>query len=320
LGSIGAKARGGARTCKGLRMQRKWLAAGVALLMSAAVTVAAQDAARGKAQAGASYLGFDRNDYPGDAALPLLRRSFVYTSYWLNHPPGEAANRWAGKRAILRRNGFGFLVLFTGRSDAEIEAEIKAGGNAAQMGARDGKAAAEAAAREGFEKNVLIFLDQEEGGRLLPEQVAYLFAWVDAVRASGARAGVYCSGIDVKEGSGTISTARDIAEKEATRRQGSTKNDNAARLALWIANDECPPAPGCSFTAPSLAQGAPEGLRRFVTVWQYAQSPRRAQFSASCPANQAPDGNCYAPGSAEGLKIFVDLDVADSPDPSESSR
>ena len=46
-------------------------------------------------------------------------------------------------------------------------------------------------------------------------------------------------------------------------------------------------------------------------VWQYAQSPRRAQFSASCPKNAAcTDGNCYASGLPQSPASFIDLDVA----------
>jgi hypothetical protein len=41
------------------------------------------------------------------------------------------------------------------------------------------------------------------------------------------------------------------------------------------------------------------------------------EFSAACPKNAAPDGNCYAPGLAHGANSFVDLDSANSPDPSE---
>src|SRR5262245_6007286 len=36
-----------------------------------------------------SYLGFDRNIYPGDDALPILRKTFAFSSYWLSPPPGE---------------------------------------------------------------------------------------------------------------------------------------------------------------------------------------------------------------------------------------
>jgi hypothetical protein len=268
----------------------------------------------------ASYVGFDRNGYPGDEALAALRRSFRYTSYWLNPPPGEKINRWQGKRAILRRYGFGFLVLYDGRTDAELKPAALKGRNVEDLGAADGKAAAAAAVREGFPRNVLIFLDQEEGGRLFPEQAAYVFAWIDAVRGAGARAGVYCSGIDVPDGNSTISTAEDIAARESARMaaSGPSRNKNPeGRLALWIANDQCPPAPGCTLTAPPLSAALSPEIAPFTTVWQYALSPRRAQFSASCLAKPAADGNCYAPGLPQAANTFVDLDTANSPDPSE---
>jgi hypothetical protein len=183
----------------------------------------------------------------------------------------------------------------------------------------DGKAAVAAAAREGFPPDVRIFLDQEEGGRLLPEQAAYLFAWIDAVREAGARAGVYCSGIAAP--GGAISTAEDIAKRERARVEASHSSKSKSpegRLALWVADDQCPPAPGCTLAVPPLAAAFSPQVSTFATVWQYAQSPRRARFSAGCPANQAPDGNCYAPGLPPGANTFVDLDTANSPDPSEA--
>src|ERR1700728_4094836 len=61
-----------------------------------------------------TYLGFDRNDYPGAPSLPLLAKTFSFSGYWLNVPPGETVNTWQGKRAIVASNGFGFLVLFNG--------------------------------------------------------------------------------------------------------------------------------------------------------------------------------------------------------------
>lgn len=281
----------------------KRLARALAALMLMAV------AAGGDAQH--AYAGFDRNVYPGDAALSALRKSFRYTGYWLNNPPGEKQNGWTGKRALLKEKSFGFLVLFNGRTYGELK-----GKDAAVLGTADGKGAVAAAGREGFPANVLIFLDQEEGGRLLPEQAAYLFSWADAVRAGGARAGVYCSGIDVPDGSGTISTARDIAERERGRAKDSLKDKSAKRLKLWIANDQCPPSPGCTMEAPPMSQVVSPEIAGAVVAWQYAQSPRRAQFSAGCPANQAPDGMCYAPGLAPSADSFVDLNTAESADPS----
>ncbi len=268
---------------------------------------------RGNAQTHGArqFLGFDRNHYPGDAALPALRQSFDYAGYWLNPPPGEHANSWVGKRAALERNGFGFLVLFNGRLDARLR-----GRDAAALGAADGRAAVAAAIGEGFPRGVLIFLDLEEGGRLLEEQAAYVFAWIDAVRAAGSRAGVYCSGIVVRDESGFVSTADDIAARETARKKTGDGGKNAEPLALWVANDACPPAPGCTLDAPPMETAIPAELHAYARVWQYAQSPRRAEFSASCPKNAAADGNCYAPGLAAGAKVLVDLDVADSPDPS----
>jgi Rv2525c-like, glycoside hydrolase-like domain len=240
-----------------------------------------------------TYLGLDRNQYPGDDHLAALRKTFRFTSYWLSNPPGENSNTWKGRRALLRSHGFGFLVLFNGRKYKQL----KAPADAAALGNSDADAAIKAAAAEGFPLRTVIFFDQEEGGRLLPEQRAYLHAWVDFVNQAGYRAGVYCSGLSFKESGGeTVITGEDIRQHAGNR-----------EIVYWIANDACPPAPGCALGAP---QPRSSGLP-FASVWQFAQSPRRAQFASGC-GNYHPDGNCYAPGST----IFVDLDSADSPDPS----
>ena len=64
------------------------------LLISFSLNMAPQS---GPPVPASAYLGFDRNDYPGDANLKLLRQTFSYAGFWLNHPPGEATNTWAGK-------------------------------------------------------------------------------------------------------------------------------------------------------------------------------------------------------------------------------
>lgn len=251
-----------------------------------------------------AYMGFDRNDYPGDDLLEKFKQSFSYTGYWLNAPPGETASTWTGKRALLRERGFGFLILFNGRLDAALK-----GKEAAALGRADAALAVAAARREGFPPHATVFLDQEEGGRLLPEQMSYVLAWVDAMRRAGWGAGVYCSGISVTDGSGgKTSTAEDIV-----RHAGSW------RIPLWVARDECPPSPGCvvergTVVPPTLL---PRNLALPGTVaWQYAQSPRRAQFTAGCPKNYGANNNCYAPNLEPGPQTFVDLNVAESADPS----
>jgi hypothetical protein len=243
----------------------------------------------------ASYLGFDRNDYPGDQNLPALHKTFSFSGYWLNNPPGEKANSWRGKRQQLDSAGFGFLVLFNGR----LYAELKSVGNAGTLGATDGKDASAAAHREGFPARTIIFLDQEQGGRMLPEQKAYIYAWVDAVSASGFRAGIYCSGIAAKD-DGNIVTAADIR-----------KNSDGRDITYFVTDDQCPPSPGCvrpTHVSPSNSQTS------FADVWQFAQSPRRAEYTGKCAATYNPDGSCYAPSLAE--KIHVDLDSATTSDPS----
>jgi hypothetical protein len=248
-------------------------------------------------QSGKTYFGFDRNEYPGDDLLPALHRSFSYVGYYLNTPPGANGNGWIGKRTILKANGFGFMILFNGRLDAQL-----AGKDAAALGRSDAADAISAAKMEGFAPGAILFLDQEEGGRLLPEQSAYLFAWVETLRGSQYKPGVYCSGILVPEGSSTISTASDILSHEGGR-----------TLALWVANDACPPAPGCVFPKKPLA-AASSGVKDAL-VWQYAQSPRR-EFARQCAKTYSADNNCYAPGTPDSPQTFLDLNVSSSPDPS----
>lgn len=253
------------------------------------------------AQSPRAYVGFDCNLYPGDAALPALRRHFDFTGFWLTNPPGANHNSWIGKRSILAAQGFGFLVLANGRTETQIKT---AHTTATALGQNDAHAAAVAAQREGFPPHTLIFLDQEEGGRLTADQSAYLFAWTEALNTAGFRPGVYGSGQPVPDGpSQTITTAQDIQQQVAAR--------HLHPVALWVYQDTCPPANGCVLTPPPLASsGTPT-----AEVWQYAQSPRRRANTSACAKSYATDGNCYAPDAALS-SIKLDLNLAATPDPS----
>jgi hypothetical protein len=247
-----------------------------------------------------TYLGFDANDYPGDATLPDLRRTFTFTGYWLNPPPGAKTNSWTGKRAVLLKNDFGFLVLFNGRSSNELKPPV----DPSDLGVRDAELAAAAAQREGFPASgsSVIFLDIEEGGRMLPSQINYIESWSSRVNSKGFLAGIYCSGIKVKEGKGqTITTADDIHERLPI-------------MAYFVYNDECPPSPGCAYlkNPPPPSQSGFSGAR----VWQFAQSPRRRNLTSRCSATYNSDGNCYSSTVAKVGHILLDLDVSVSPNPS----
>src|SRR5271168_4015015 len=104
-------------------------------------------------------IGFDSNDYPGDDALPALHQHFAFAGYWLTNPPGAHHNSWQGKRDALLRNGFGFLVLANGKTDAEIARIKRFGTTPTALGAKDAAAAIASAQREHFPVHTIIFLD-----------------------------------------------------------------------------------------------------------------------------------------------------------------
>ncbi|HLZ40804.1 MAG TPA: glycoside hydrolase domain-containing protein [Candidatus Sulfotelmatobacter sp.] len=244
-----------------------------------------------------TYLGFDRNAYPGDANLKLLHQTFAYTGYWLNNPPGESSNSWAGHRAAVESASFGFLVLFNGR----LYAQLKTVANATRLGQSDARSAASSAQREGFPRDTIIFLDQEQGGRMLPEQKAYIFAWVDGIVAAGFRPGIYCSGQPSPDAQKVV-TAEDIRQSAGSR-----------QITYWAINDACPPAPGCAF--PQRPPDPSNSGVRFAEVWQFAQSPQRKDVAGRC-TNYNRDGNCYPTGIGPGQGLYIDVNAATSPDPS----
>jgi Domain of unknown function (DUF1906) len=237
--------------------------------------------------------------YPGDAAMPILRRTFAFTGYWLSPPPGEKTNTWSGKRELLRSQGFGFLVLFRGRDSSELKNEAVA----KRLGTDDGAGAAASAKSEGFSSGTIIFLDIEEGGRLPATYHIYLQSWFEELAKAGFRNGVYCSGIPVKEEANvTITTADDIRDHASSR-----------DVAFWAYNDVCPPSPGCAFPEDPPAPAA--GGIPYAAAWQFAQSPRRKEYTSRCRATYHRDGNCYAPGDSAHA-WFLDVNSANSPDPS----
>jgi Domain of unknown function (DUF1906) len=271
------------------------------LLLLAAVSFCLSARTQKSSPAAVAYLGFDLNEYPGDEALPLLKKTFSFASYWLSAPPGEKANSWLGKRKVLEHQGFGLVVLFNARASREVRSTQVAHAK----GTLDAQRAATLAKQEGFAAGTIIFLDVEEGGRLSEAYQTYVQTWFESIALTGFRPGVYCSGIPVDEGHGVhITTAQDIQSHA-----GSNK------IFFWVFNDACPPSPGCGFpkNPPNPAISGTD----FAVVWQYAQTPMRKQFAAHCPAKYAPDGNCYAPGD-QAHKWFLDANVASTPDPSSA--
>jgi hypothetical protein len=245
-----------------------------------------------------NFLGFDRNSYPGDDALPLLRKSYSFASYWLSPPPGEMINSWLGKRSLMQSQGFGFLLLYQGRTSGQLTNKK----DSIEAGLADAQASAVAARREGFPVGSKIFLDVEEGGRFFDDYHAYLRSWAESLTKEKFRPGIYCSGIVVDEGAGSkIISADDIRA-----------HIGVVDVVYWVYNDACPPSPGCSVPqnppAPSTSGVA------YASVWQYVRSPREKKVARHC-RGYASDGNCYAPGDT-AHKWFLDENVAASANPS----
>ena len=238
------------------------------------------------------YLGFDRNEYPGDAALPVLRKSFSFSGYWLTPPPRERQNTWTGKRKALQEQGFGYLLLARGRT-------VHFG--ATERGIADAREAGRNAKQEGFEAGSVVFLDIEEGGRLSPQFHSYLRSWADELVRLQFRPGVYCSGIPVNDGNGgKIATADDIRSHKGDR-----------DIAFWVFNDVCPPSPGC--TSMGVLGPKRSGIE-YAAVWQFVRSPRPKETASACPG-YANDANCYAPIDT-ARRWHLDLNVATSNNPS----
>jgi len=245
-----------------------------------------------------SYVGFDRNEYPGDEALPQLRKSFSFASFWLSPPPGAKSNSWIGKRGVLQSQGFGFLLLYQGRTSSQLPYKK----DSIEAGVADARAAATGARRDGFPEGSVIFLDVEEGGRFFGGYLAYLQSWAESLAKEKFHPGIYCSGIVVDEGEGsTIISADDIRA-----------HIGVPEVVYWVYNDACPPSPGCSVPQNPRAPSA-SGVA-YASVWQYVRSPREKKVARHCRGYSA-DGNCYAPGDA-GHKWFLDENVATTADPS----
>ncbi len=188
-------------------------------------------------------------------------------------------------------------MLFNGR----LYAHLKTVANATRLGRSDARVAAAAARREGFPRAIIIFLDQEQGGRMLPEQKAYIYAWIDGISAAGFPRWYLLFGHSLRPMMATWSQPKTFARTPETR-----------AIVYWAINDACPPAPGCAF--PQHPPSPAESGVRFAEVWQFAQSPQRKDVAARC-TNYSRDGNCYAPG-ASLHEMSVDVNSATSADPS----
>ena len=247
-------------------------------------------------------IGFDSNDYPGDDALPILRRHFAFAGYWLTNPPGERTTPGSANATPSSATTSASSSSPTAKPTPKSPAPNATAPHPPRSAHNDAATAIAAAQREHFPAHTILFLDQEEGGRLNANQSTYLLAWTEAVAHANYLPGVYASGQPVDDAPGkTITTIQNIRELVAAQ--------HLHEIAFWVYQDACPPANGCTLTPPPItASGTPD-----VIAWQYAQSPRRKEITAACAKTYAPDNNCYAPNLPN---FTLDLSVATTADPS----
>jgi len=166
-----------------------WAAA--AATASAEVTRVAQTV---RDQGGSTYVGFDTNKYPGDAAMNAWKKSGKYdwVGYYLE-APCHSDDSWSGKRARLTQAGWGLAVIYVGQQtwNKPISATSSTGKdcstklvNAAQ-GKVDARHAIDMAKREGFDQGTVIFLDVEAMSSVPRGMRDYYASWARTLLADG---------------------------------------------------------------------------------------------------------------------------------------
>ena len=217
------------------------------------------------------------------------------------NPPGAARNTWIGHRAQLDAMGYGFLLLFNGREYAEL----KASGDAAGVGKRDAAAAVSTAKSEGFPAEVGHF-SGPGAGRTDAARAACLHSCL-----GGRSDRKWLSGRDLLLWN-PISTSRARFRWSRPTTFATTRVDGTLSSLFPTINADRRRDACFRRRRPRPAKSGVD----FAEVWQYAQSPRRPELTASCRKTYAADGNCYPPGVAPSSGLHIDVNSANSPDPS----
>src|SRR5581483_3915059 len=145
-----------------------------------------------KRDAPAMYAGFDRLSYPGDDVMQALyaHTNLTWTGFYLAPAPSQGYTGWMDKAATLRSMGWGLAPIFVGQQWP--------GGPGShvltsEQGTADAQRSVQLADQAGVGQHAVIYLDIEVGGELPATFLAYAQAWLDGVRLSAYRPGVYCS-------------------------------------------------------------------------------------------------------------------------------
>ena len=151
-----------------------------------------RDAPRARDDLPAMHAGFDRLGYPGDDVMQHLwnNTNLAWTGFYLAPAPSQPNTSWMSKAALLRGMGWGLAPIFVGQ---QLAGGPGAHNLSAAQGTTDAARAVELANTAAIGDGSVIYLDIEAGGGLPQAYLDYAQAWIDGIRGTGYRPGVYCS-------------------------------------------------------------------------------------------------------------------------------
>ena len=190
--------------CSGGESPTAPLISAAASVAQAAAAVTDQPAPMADEATNGKVMGFDTNTYPGDATMQAWIKTpgapYKWVGFYLPSPCHKDAS-WSGKRVALGNMGWGFAVVYVGQQTwgrnptplpaARIAALLRSGKTCnagmltAERGAADAADAANKAAKEGFAKGSVVFLDIERMEVVPVAMRNYYKAWTDGMLADG---------------------------------------------------------------------------------------------------------------------------------------
>lgn len=232
--------------------------------------------------------GFDTRDYPGETTM---RRWFDASPYrWVGYylpAPCYTGTTWAGRRDVLRQQGWGFAVLYVGEQDwqamqaapgdtvpiAVEGARCTTLNLTAENAARHAVEAETAARSDAFPQNTIIFLDVERVERVRPPLAEYVRTWARTMLERGHFVpGLYAHDLNA-------------SELYAILAEEFVRAGRAERPRLWVARSG-------GF---DIVRAPQESGYLTASVWQGRFDIRETH---------------------DGITLNIDVNVADTADPS----
>lgn len=262
-------------------------AALVAVLLAAGIVAGCATTAAGRVPA-RGVPGIDTRDYPGDAAMRawLDASPYRWVGYYLP-APCHTGTTWSGRRAALRGMGWGFAVIFVGEQDwSAVHAAPGDTVAVAEPGARclTANLTAEQGAAHAAEAEAAAAAERFPAGTIIfldverVERVrSELGAYVRSWLSTLLERGRYLPGLYAHD--------VNVADLYAILEEEYARHGQTGRAPLWVAQQS-----GFDVVRAPAESGYP-----VASIWQ---------------------GRFDTPETWDGITIRIDVNVADSADPS----